>query len=82
MKRIEGNNPLICCSTTLIVKNSGFRLDYLSVVGYVGQNRDGTPGIVTSRPQYIHEAVPEKVWRLPSRSVFELFGASVFQQCV
>ena len=31
--------------------NSGFRLDYLRVVGYVGQNRDGTPGIVTSRPQ-------------------------------
>ena len=51
MKRIEGNNPLICCSTALTMKNSGFRLDYLRVVGYVGQNRDGTPGIVTSRHQ-------------------------------
>ena len=47
MKRIGGNNPLICCSTAETVKNSGFRLDYLCVVGYVGQNRDGTPGIVT-----------------------------------
>ena len=51
MKRIEGNNPLIFRSTALTVKNSGFRLDYLRVVGYVGQNRDGTPGIVTSRPR-------------------------------
>ena len=55
MKRIEGNNPLICRSTTLTMKNSGFRLDYLldylHVVGYVGRNGDGTSGIVTSRPR-------------------------------